>query len=63
MKSDLYSVPAPAGGAVSILGGHVGYAARAMCFVEDGSVIVVLTNRDDVGTEVADALATAARSG
>jgi D-alanyl-D-alanine carboxypeptidase len=43
---------------------HVGYTAWAMCFVEDGSVVVVLTNREgDRGIiEVADALAVAARS-
>jgi D-alanyl-D-alanine carboxypeptidase len=41
-----------------------GYTAWAMCFVEDGSVVVVLTNREgDRGIiEVADALAVAARS-
>ena len=43
-------------------GAHVGYTTRAMCFVEDGTVVVVLTNRNDVGTKVADALAAAARS-
>jgi hypothetical protein len=32
---------------------HVGYAARAMCFVDDGFVIVILTNRgEDPGEEV-----------
>ncbi len=41
---------------------HVGYAARAMCFVGDGSVVVVLTNREDLVTEVAAALGAAARS-
>ncbi len=42
---------------------HVGYAARAMCFVDDGSVVVILTNRDeDSGEEVPKALAIAARS-
>jgi len=42
---------------------HVGYAARAMCFVDDGFVIVILTNRgEDSGEEVPNALAIAARS-
>lgn len=27
---------------------HVGYAARAMCFVDEGFVIVVLANRGDL---------------
>jgi D-alanyl-D-alanine carboxypeptidase len=42
---------------------QVGYTAWAMCFVEEGFVVVVLTNREDRGViEVADALAVAARS-
>jgi len=42
---------------------QVGYAAWAMCFVEEGSIVVVLTNREDRGIiEVADALAVAAHS-
>jgi D-alanyl-D-alanine carboxypeptidase len=43
---------------------HVGYTAWAMCFIEDGSVVVVLTNREgqDSIIDVADALAIAARS-
>jgi CubicO group peptidase (beta-lactamase class C family) len=41
---------------------HVGYAGRAMCFVDDGIVVVVLTNREDLGTEAAAALADVARS-
>ena len=43
---------------------HVGYTAWAMCFVEDGSVVVVLTNQEgDQGIiEVTNALAVAARS-
>lgn len=42
---------------------QVGYAAWAMCFVEEGSVVVVLTNREDRGIiDVADALAVAAHA-
>ena len=52
---------------------HVGYASWAVCLVEDGSVVVVLTNRRGPGgggndgdvdliVQVADALAIAARS-
>jgi D-alanyl-D-alanine carboxypeptidase len=43
---------------------QVGFAAWAMCFIEDGSVVVVLANRADLGMtiEIADALAGAARS-
>lgn len=50
---------------------HVGFAAWAICLVEDGSVVVVLTNREAGGSadgdvmltsEVAGALAAAARS-
>jgi hypothetical protein len=51
---------------------HVGYASWAVCLVEDGSVVVVLTSRKvgvtqgdgDVvlSKEVAEALAVAARS-
>jgi hypothetical protein len=50
---------------------HVGYAAWAVCLVEEGSVVVVLPNREAGGTadgdvsltsDVADALTAASTS-
>lgn len=43
---------------------QVGFTAWAMCFVEDGTVVVVLTNREDprITIDVANALAGAAHS-
>lgn len=44
-------------------GRHDGYVSYAGCLLEDGSVIVVLSNRADLDiTEIADSLADAARS-
>lgn len=64
-------VDAPDAPAIGHGGTHVGYAASAVCLVEDGSVVVVLTNREGSGTadgdvslarDVAGALAATARS-
>ena len=65
-RVDSHETPAVGHGGI-----HVGYAAWAVCLVEEGSVVVVLTNREAGGSadgdvllsrEVADALAVAARS-